>query len=75
MTDRRDPDVNGRVGEHHPRAALYPDALVTEVRNMREWKHMRYQAIIDAFAERDPPVKLSYRTVRKWCLYERRANP
>lgn len=65
---RRNPE-GYRVGEFHHNAR-HADAIVLEVRNMREYQAMRFAAILEAFGKRG--VKLSYGTVRKWCSYERR---
>lgn len=60
-----------RIGATHHNAK-HSDAIVLEVRNLREYRALRYAAILALFAARVPPVKLSYGTVRKWCNYERR---
>lgn len=59
-----------RIGEGHHNAK-HSDALVTYVRDLREHRRMRYDAIID-LVQRERLVRLSYGTVRKWCNYERR---
>ena len=61
-----------RIGESHPKGAVFSDEIVLEVRNLREHQGKRYAELIALFAERDPPVKLTYHTIRKWCNYTRR---
>lgn len=70
MTEPRRNDRGYRIGEGHHNA-VHSDALVTHVRDLREHKAMRYEAIIEAI-EREQGIKLTYGTVRKWCNYERR---
>lgn len=61
-----------RTGESHPRARL-TDAVVIEIRDLHEHRQMRYQQIIELFAERK--LKLTYHVVRALCLYKRRLSP
>jgi hypothetical protein len=61
------------IGEAHHRARL-SDAVVHELRDLREHQRLRYAQIIALFAERVPPVPLTYAVVRDICLYRRRTN-
>ena len=67
-------DKGYRIGESHHRATI-PDAVVHELRDLYTNKKLRIEQLIELFENRDPPVRLRYRTVRKIISGERRKAP
>lgn len=72
MLDRRN-DSGHRVGELHHRAKL-SDAEVREIRDMAE-NRKTARAILEELTNREPPVKVSYHTVRAIIAWRRRVHP
>ena len=59
------------IGEQHHRARI-PDAVVRELRDLRENKSLQYKELVELFALRG--VRLTYSVVKKICSYERRVG-
>jgi len=59
------------TGDEHHRTRI-PDAIVYELRDLREHKALRYKELVELFALRG--VHLTYSVVKKICRYERRTG-
>lgn len=74
MPEPRRNDTGHRIGEYHHRAIL-TDADVREIRDLHEFRRLTAKTIHGLLAERDPPVRVSYHTVRAVIAYRRRVHP
>ncbi len=71
MTEPERNENGWRIGEGHPRARL-TDAQVCQIRDLHEYRGMRYAEVVVAM--REAGVRVSYSYVKRVCLYQRRAQ-